>query len=319
MKATDVIVMLICLLAGAAIGFITVEYIENNALLPREIRLLHFAILVATWVLSSVLHTIIHEAGHLVFGLLSGYQFSSFRIFSFTWIKENGKIKFRRLSIAGTSGQCLMVPPDLVDGKIPVKLYNLGGVIFNVITSLVAILVFILAKNELFSIVCLLFALMGITLACINGIPMRMSGVTNDGYNAFSLGKNPKALRGLWIQLKVSEQTSQGGRLKDMPAEWFEIPSDEDLKNSMLAAVAVFACNRLMDEKKFEEADKLMQHLMEIDSGVVELHRKLMICDRIYLELIGQNRSEIIEAMLTKEQRKFMKSRSPQAFSFLII
>ena len=33
-----------------------------------------------------LLHVIIHEAGHLVFGLLSGYRFVSFRIFSLTLV-----------------------------------------------------------------------------------------------------------------------------------------------------------------------------------------------------------------------------------------
>ena len=42
--------------------------------------------------LANFLQTVIHEAGHLVFGLLSGYQYCSFRIGSFMWIKQDGKI-----------------------------------------------------------------------------------------------------------------------------------------------------------------------------------------------------------------------------------
>ena len=83
--------------------------------------------------LSLYVSIIIHEGGHLVFGLLSGYGFSSFRIGNFMWIKQDGKIKLRRLSLAGTGGQCLMTPPEEKNGKIPVVLYNLGGVIANIL------------------------------------------------------------------------------------------------------------------------------------------------------------------------------------------
>ena len=76
----------------------------------------------------------------------------------------------------------------------------------------------------------------------------------------------------------------------------------------MVAVRGVFACNRLMDEEKFEEAGKLMEHLLEIDSGIVGLHHDLLMCDRMYVELIGENRREVIESMLTKEQKKFMKT-----------
>ena len=39
-------------------------------------------------VVSYYIAIIVHEGGHLLFGLLAGYSFSSFRIFSFMWIKH---------------------------------------------------------------------------------------------------------------------------------------------------------------------------------------------------------------------------------------
>lgn len=254
-------------------------------------------------------HIIIHEAGHLMFGLLSGYKFSSFRIMSFMWAKENEKIRFRRFSLAGTGGQCLMIPPDLSDGKIPVMLYNLGGPLMNIIAGFVFLgLYFITVSAPLLSTVMLIFAVIGFALGIMNGLPMRMGTADNDGYNAFALTCNQDALRSFWVQMKTNEQIAQGIRIKDMPVEWFTVPCDEEMKNSMVAVMGVFASNRLMDEHQFEEADKLMAHLLEIDSGIVGLHRNLMICDRIYYELITRNRREVLDAMLDKQQKKFMKA-----------
>lgn len=251
---------------------------------------------------------IIHEAGHLVFGLMSGYKFSSFRINSFMWIKENGKVKFKRLAIAGTAGQCLMAPPEPVDGKIPVVLYNLGGVLMNIITGFAFLgMCFALSSIPLLLVVMLLFALIGFVLAIMNGVPMRMGTLNNDGYNTLELVRNKSALRAFWVQLKVSEMEAEGIRLKDMPDAWFSIPSDEQMKNGMIAATGVFVCNRLMDAQRFEKADKLMNHFLEINSGIVGLHRNLMICDRMYVEIITNNCREAVDAMFSKEQKKFMK------------
>ena len=58
-----------------------------------------------------ILQLILHEAGHYLFGRLTGYTFVSFRIDNYTWIKENGKLVLKRFKIPGTGGQCLMMPP----------------------------------------------------------------------------------------------------------------------------------------------------------------------------------------------------------------
>ena len=96
---------------------------------------------------ASYLQVIIHESGHLVFGLMSGYRFGSFRIASFIWVKDQGKIKFKRMKIAGTGGQCLMSPPEMVDGKFPVVLYNFGGALMNLIFAALFIGLFFAFKS----------------------------------------------------------------------------------------------------------------------------------------------------------------------------
>ena len=302
--------MAFMMLIGAICGFIMVWYIDNpSADTPLYQEILSLAGLFLGMYVALFFHMIVHEAGHLVFGLMTGYKFCSFRIASFMWLKENGKLKMKRLTLAGTGGQCLMTPPDMKDGKIPLVLYNLGGSFINIIIGALFLVGYLIFSDIPFlSPILLIFAVVGFMTAMVNGIPMRMGTVDNDGYDAFALSRNKEAVEAFWVQLKVAEQSSKGVRLKDMPAEWFAVPTDEAMKNSMVAVRGVFTCNRLMDEEKFEEADITMAHLLEIDSGIVGLHRNLMMCDRIYVELIGENRSETIESMITKEQKKFMKA-----------
>ena len=298
--------MAIFVLMGAFCGVLMVDYVSRA--MPEKPFVALIVMLIAVYV-GILVQLIIHEIGHLVFGLASGYKFGSFRILSFMLIRDEDKMKLKKLTIAGTGGQCLMTPPDMVDGKLPVLLYNLGGSLMNIIFGGVFVaLHFALEQYPLISTIMLMGALIGFALALMNGIPMRMGEVDNDGYNAFSLGKNKEAMRAFWVQMKVNQQISRGVRLRDMPEEWFVLTSDEAMKNSMVASLGVFACNRLMDMGKLDEADKLMEHMLSIPSGIVGIHRRLMVCDRIFVELVGENRADVIEKMLDKEQLKFMKT-----------
>ena len=115
-------------------------------------------------------------------------------------------------------------------------------------------------------------------------------------------------MQAFWLQMKMNEQLSKGLRLKDMPDEWFQMPSDEAMKNNLVAAIGVSVCNRLMDQHRFEEADAQIAHILSIESGMIGLHRNLVICDRLYYELIYENRPEVVASFYTKEQQKFMKA-----------
>ncbi len=307
-----IVVMALFMLVGGVCGFLIAEQVDTSMGEGKSFFEVFLTILISIVGLYAafMINTILHEAGHLIFGLASGYKFSSFRIMSFMWVKEEGKLRFRRLSIAGTGGQCLMIPPELdADGMFPVMLYNLGGPVMNLILGVLFLVLYLIpGVSGAASAVLLVASVTGFVFAIINGVPMRLGGVDNDGYNAFSLGKNREAIRAFWLQMKMNGQIADGIRLKDMPDEWFEIPSDEAMKNSMVSALGVFVCNRLVDEHKFEEADRLMEHMMSIDSGIIGLHRNLMVCDRMYIELITENRREVIEEMRSDSQIQFMKS-----------
>ena len=80
------------------------------------------------------------------------------------------------------------------------------------------------------------------------------------------------------------------------------------MKNAITAGIGALAASRLMDELKFDEAESLMKDLLTQDNALVGLYRNLMTCDRMYIELIGENRPEVLESLRTKGQLKFMKA-----------
>ena len=231
---------------------------------------------------------IIHEAGHLVFGLFCGYRFQSFRIFSFMLIKKKDGLRLKRYALAGTAGQCLMLPPEMTDGSMPYVIYNMGGVFMNLISAAIFSILFLLTRDStLQNMLCCFLSITGVVYALMNGIPMNIGTVDNDGYNALNLGKSPEALRSLWLQLKINGMLSSGIRLRNMPEDWFAAPSDAGMKNPLIATIAVFACNRAMDQMDFETAERLGTNLLYGSNGVAPLHQFILSVELIYCELIG--------------------------------
>ena len=80
-------------LIGAVCGVLMARFAEQNVTEGSSLweELLPLVVLFVGLFVGMYLQLIIHEAGHLVFGLLSGYRFSSFRIGSFMLLKENDK------------------------------------------------------------------------------------------------------------------------------------------------------------------------------------------------------------------------------------
>ena len=329
-KNRSYFLLLLCsMLIGAVCGILILKYLvmSDDNLETGEI-LLNWAATIIVFYIALYLQIIIHEAGHMIAGLFSGYTFSSFRIGSLMWIKDNKKIKFRRLSLAGTGGQCLMNPPDMANGKIPFVFYNLGGSLMNLVTIPVcALLLICLDKLSLVSLFLLIMCVIGFLYALMNGVPMKFGVVNNDGSNTLELSKSPEALRSFWIRMKVMELTSKRVRIKDMPDEWFYLPDKNGLKNSMTAGMAVLYENRLMDELAFDEAKELIDELLNTETGIVGIHLNMLICDRLYCELIKDKDSEVIKRLYSKEQIKFMNKmrkfpsviRTEYAYSLLYL
>ena len=97
-----------------------------------------------------------------------------------------------------------------------------------------------------------------------------------------------------------------------MPEEWFQLPSEDDTGNALLAALAVFAENRLMDEQRFEEAAQLIDRLAVSPGAIPGIYLALLTVDRIYCELMGEQSREVLDKLqnnkLYQKIAKQMKS-----------
>ena len=101
-----------------------------------------------------------------------------------------------------------------------------------------------------------------------------------------------------------------------MPDEWFALPSPDQMRNPVVAVLGPFAASRLLDQHRYPQADALLTDLAAKPAGLMELHRRLVICDKAYCELIGDRRAEVLASLDSPEQRRF--TRAMQRFPSVV-
>ncbi len=253
------------------------------------------------------IQAVIHEAGHLVFGLLTGYKFISFRIGGVMFIKERGKLRVKLYNIVGTGGQCLMMPPPW-DEKLPTALYNFGGCILNFISALIFLAAFVFAeKGSFWAVFFGMLSAVGFGNVLLNGIPLQVGGISNDGRNAFLLGKDPVALRAFWLQLYVNGLLSEGERMRNMPEDWFFLPSGNDLFDPMICTVGVMKYNYFYDIHDFEKAELTAEYMLRAP-GLLGLQKNELLCELLFLKIFRGAEPSEIEALYTRELDKYIKA-----------
>lgn len=308
----ELLIILFFILNFISICILAVSYHLSGILSPLEIVLIipfTIAFFIPLIYLAIKIQAIIHEGGHLICGLISGYRFASFRISSYMFVKKDHKIKLKRFSLMGTSGQCLMIPPEPYQENIPYLLYNLGGSLANLIFSgLLAVLYINFEFPFIIRLILSLSIYAGILLALFNAIPLRFKLIDNDGQNALTLKKSKVARRCFWIQLKINGLITDGVRLRDMPDEWFVLPEQEQMDYGLCASIGVFACIRAIDAFDFETAKRIGHDLLNNASGLLGIHRHMITAEMIFCDLISGASEETINQMFTKEFKKFLKT-----------
>ena len=304
-----VIGVIVMLAVGFSLGFFGARAIDKLGGGDGSTFFINLGIALLGLYIAFFLQIILHESGHLIFGLMTGYRFVSFNVFGFIWQKgADGKLHMGRIQIAGAGGQCLMAPPDYNAGQFPFVLYNLGGVLVNLITAAIFGLLAWLIPVTWLRLLMAMQTLVGVFFALMNGLPVPMESIQNDGKNILCIRKDENARRAFWLQMSVAAETARGVRLKDMPGEWFEPFPDEVLNNPIISAVAVMSATRRMDALDFAGAEKEIRTLIAREKGILGLYKASMGCDGAVCELIAGRPADLTESLSAKENQQILKA-----------
>ncbi len=224
------------------------------------------------------LHIIIHELGHLVAGILSGYTFMLFRIGSLGLIKEEKRFRTISFSMSGTMGQCLMNPPESA-GKIPYRFYLSGGVLANVITSAGAMIIYLISPNNYL----LLFAFIGLTAGIMNGIPFGF----NDGKVLSKLSKSTVVQDQFFQQLRWNGQFVRYNQTYSKVAEEGQIiNAQEPITEQFNIYTKLIEMNSLLETGQFEEAYQELKELYEQRQLIIAPYRAEIVREYLFCLLI---------------------------------
>lgn len=251
------------------------------------------------------LQVFIHEAGHLVFGMLTGYDYISFRIFNIMIYKQNGTLHLGKAILSGTGGQCILTPSFEESDDIPFFWYNAGGIVANLITTFVMFgIVFLFPENSIGRAISVFSATIGALFAFYNGIPMKTRLIANDGYNILKMTNDPQAKRAFWRMFKINELYTKGMKLSDCPNEWFE-PLRDDCNNPLICGFNIYILLRYLEKHDFENALEICEKIIE-SQNALGLYRNEAICEKQFCEIMLNLQGSKIEVTnaLTKSNVK---------------
>lgn len=266
------------------------------------IEMLGHVVVYAGAILGGIL---VHEAGHLVGGLLSGYTFSSFRIGKWMWYKEGEKIKFALFTIPGTLGQCLMIPAKRKD-DYPYFWYLAGGGMANLLFGLTSALLTVVVMQEM-HIFLWINAGVNLGLGLLNLLPYK-GFVSNDGYQLVSLFHNRKARKAFALQLMVADAQIHGRRLIELEESAFVYATEKDYENEIIAVSQFYLIGRELDRKNYEKAYQMMKQLLAKEHlEMSELLKQIIRLEILYLDLVHHRLTDVSH-QYSKKLKKLTKS-----------
>lgn len=264
-------------------------------------------------IIGILVNTVLHEGGHLLAGLASGYKFLSFRIFSKTLVKGEDGYTWKKFNIPGTMGQCLMVPPEDKAGEdAPYFWYNAGGVLMNLIVALASgSLIYFLDLPRIPFCVCMMFAGIAAWMLLFNAIPMTPGGVPNDGMNILTLWRHPEQRSIFTAMMLANAELTRGKRPAEMPAEWFRSQPVKRGCSVMDIAARSLAMARLVDELRLDEAHEMGMELLALDTALPQLYKMEVSSDLIYLHLATRGDDGMLPSLWDKNTQRYVKGCLP--------
>ena len=295
---------------GACVGHF-LGYVEKNYFIKMNVMEFLAALMLALAVifLSYYINICLHEIGHMIFGLLTGYKFNSLRFGKIMLVKKEGKLHFCRYNMPGTGGQCIMSAPACDAENMPVVLYNLGGLIINFVFFVVGICIFIGIGNRvpIAGIIGLIFALTAFILLISNGIPFTQLGT--DGANTIILHKDKNARVAFRNQMEIVNYFANNYSLLEMPEELFLFDQSVPLDNPLITAQAVNYYNYLSANKMYADAKKMALFILDNAKSINQLHEKILYGELLFISAVIDKDKESAKE-LYKAHEKDLKTVS---------
>ena len=153
-------------------------------------------------------HYLIHELGHLVFGLLAGFRPVSFAVACVRFSRIGKKVSF--VPNAAYAGACEMYPVGEKHLKGRLLLYTLGGVIFNFIFAVTGILCFLLLPASWGLLFFVSLAPLNLFECVTELLPVQLPAGKTDGQFALDLVRGESGARNAYAVFHAQSLLAKG-------------------------------------------------------------------------------------------------------------
>jgi len=289
------------------------KYVQNELILNGWKGLLTLEILLLVMIaVSYQIVLILHEGGHAVFGILTGYQITLFRIGIISLVHEEGRVSVKFYHAYASSGQCILCPPNVENGaNVPFVLPTLGGIIGNVILCGISAVPLLFSSNRhpfIRIFFCILF-ITSLLNVLLNGIPGNSAINSNDGLNFKLLNNNAQTRRSLYCQLHIINKLCRGVTYKELAEEMVTVPRPSDYTNPIMVWHQMVTYYRFLDNDRWTDAYEYLIEIEKHSGSCPKILKKSVQAERLFLMIKFNFASNEIEE-LYEQIKKQIKNKN---------
>lgn len=304
------VILLIFIGMGGVIGYSVSFYFGDN--LPWWAIILRIVEGMLLLFIAIFLQLILHEAGHMTAALIRGWKFISFMALGWILTRRNGHFHLSRFNIAGAGGQCLMQPPAQGDTSLGIAFYNAGGVLMNIVVSLISGIFLILNYRTIswdLAILLMLLFFSGLVFALINGIPVVMGGLPNDGKNIQQLHKDPFSTKTFITTMRFISRMQQGETIDQVAPDYLCDGQKMDYKNPIHQMALSFDISLAISKLDFNKAQTLLAEIDAHQAEIADLYLKELTFEKVYLYLVAPRDNIQVKDFLSDDFIQYMNAQ----------
>lgn len=259
---------------------------------------------------------LVHEAGHMVGGWLSGQKLSGISVAGWTLVRRSGKLRWGYEATPGVGGLCSMATDRT---PAPFFIHILAGPMATILLGGVCAWLAVRTypaydlywdealRLALMHIPLTILAVVGIRSGVVNLIPLRSTAALNDGMQLWLLSRDGRCRAAREQAGRVAWEEYRGRLLADMPEELFAHPPIARDMNPYAAGLAVLRLARLLGQRDYASALALCHELLDAEVALEALQLMCVVRTGAVCEAMLGNPGPLCRRMQDKDMVRLMQ------------
>ncbi len=236
-----------------------------------------------------VFNAVLYELGHIIGAKAGRYNIASVDILGLCFYRMGDKTKFKFKGFDGLTGETVIVPKEDAEKEPNPRLYLLMGLILYAVEIIIIVIFFSIYNSAEYGSVelntvyfFLTFGVVGAIIVLYNILPFRLDTMT-DGYK-LTMTSNKVNMQAYNALLRSEYYISQG-------LEGGELPTFDQITD-FTADLNLNKVYLLLDDKNYEEAEALLDQIIENKENVGQKTYIRTYAQKIYINIMYKSVDE---------------------------